>query len=131
MEIARQGTNKSEGESTEQALSMICFEDFARVRMHVGTVIAAEINQKARKPAYILKVDFGSEYGIKTTSAQIVENYKPEELIGQQVVAVLNFPPKNVAGVTSEVLVLAAVCSDEGTVLLYPSSPVTNGSRIL
>lgn len=131
METARQGINKSEGDSAEPALSTICFEDFARIRMHVGTVIAAELNPKARKPAYVLKVDFGGDYGIKTTSAQIVENYKPEELIGRQVIAVLNFPPKNVAGVTSEVLVLAAVCSDEGTVLLSPSGPVTNGSRIL
>jgi tRNA-binding EMAP/Myf-like protein len=81
MEIARQGANKSDGESTEHALSMICFEDFARVRMHVGTVIAAEINQKARKPAYILKVDFGGEYGIKTTSAQIVDNYSAKSCV--------------------------------------------------
>lgn len=130
MDIARQGSDKSGEANTEIPVSTVSFEDFAKIKIHVGTVIAAEINPKARKPAYILKVDFGEEHGVKTTSAQIVENYQPEALIGRQVIAVLNFPPKNIAGVASEVLVLAAVCSNTGTVLLSPSIPVENGSRI-
>ena len=106
------------------------FDTFLKVDIRVGTIIEVQENIKARKPAYILKIDFG-ELGIKTSSAQIVENYPKENLLNQQVVAVVNFPPKLVAGVKSEVLVLAAVCDTNGTVLLQPNLSVGNGTRIL
>lgn len=106
----------------------IAFSDFLKVDLRVGTIIAAEDNLKARQPAYVLTIDFG-QLGQKTSSAQITQNYSKEELIGKQIVAVVNFPPKRVAGIKSEVLVLAAV-STKGTVLLEPNLAVENGTRI-
>jgi tRNA-binding protein len=111
-------------------LQTIDFSDFLKVGMVVGTILAAELNPQAKKAAYRLSIDFG-EWGIKQSSAQITENYKPEDLVGMQVVAVINFPPKKVAGLRSEVLVLAAVCQEKGTVLLQPTEKVKNGTRIL
>ena len=72
---------------------MITFEDFAKIDIRVGTVLEAELNKKAKKPAYKLKIDFGNEIGIKKTSAQITDYYTPDELIGKQLLAVVNFPP--------------------------------------
>jgi tRNA-binding protein len=109
----------------------ISFEDFHKVQMHVGTVLTAEENTKARNPAYVITIDFGPEIGVKTSSAQITERYTPEQLIGSQVIAVTNFPPKRVAGIKSEVLVLAGVCSESGTTLLSLTHEVTNGTRVL
>jgi len=108
----------------------INIEDFLKVDIRVGTILKAKINQKARKPAYILEIDFGEEIGSKITSAQITQNYSINELIGKQVCAVVNFPIKRIAGVKSEVLVLAVVCKDNGTVLLQPDREVANGERI-
>lgn len=121
------------GVATDNNLQLprITFEDFEKVHMHVGTILTAEATPKARKPAYVLTIDFGNELGIKTSSAQIVSNYRVESLVGRQVIAVLNFAPKNVAGVVSEVLVLATLCPKGGTLLLSPGAPVENGSRIL
>lgn len=107
---------------------MIEFSDFERVEIHVGTVLSAQPNPKARRPAYVLEVDFGP-LGIKTSSAQITEHYRPEDLIGTQVAAVVNFAPKRIAGVQSEVLILASVGND-GTVLLAPTRRVADGSRV-
>mgnify|MGYP001557228684 CR=1 FL=1 len=98
--------------------------------MRIGTIVDARPNVKARQPAYVLTIDFGNEIGTRTSSAQLTENYAASELIGKQVSAVMNFPPRRIAGVKSEVLVLAGVCPLNGTVLLYPSSSVTNGTRI-
>jgi tRNA-binding protein len=111
-------------------LEKIEFEDFLKVGMAIGTIIAAEWNTKAQKPAYKLQIDFG-DLGVKLSSAQITENYTPENLIGQQIVAVMNFLPKRIAGVKSEVLILGAVCSEKGIILLKPSLKVQNGTRIL
>jgi tRNA-binding protein len=111
--------------------SDIQFEDFLKVDIRAGTIIEAKINSKAKIPAYILTIDFGA-LGIKVSSAQVTEHYKSDDLIGKQIVAVTNFPVKRVAGIKSEVLVLA--CVDKaavGTVLLHPSIPVPNGSRVL
>ena len=108
----------------------INIEDFLKVDIRVGTILSAKINQKARKPAYILEIDFGDEIGTKITSAQITQNYSINELIGRQVCAVVNLPIKRIAGVKSEVLVLAVVCKDNGTVLLQPDREVTNGEKI-
>lgn len=107
------------------------FQDFLKIQMHVGTILSASVNKKARNPAYVLDVDFGSLIGVKKTSAQITENYSLGKLVGMQVVAIINFPPKRVAGIKSEVLVLAAVCKSTGTTLLSLTDQVENGTRIL
>lgn len=112
--------------TAEQTLS---FDDFLKVDMRVGTVIAVENNPTARKPAYVLTIDFG-ELGIKTSSAQITHHYTADELIGSQVIGVVNFPAKRIAGVKSEVLVLGAPDSSNEVVLLRPSAFVQNGARI-
>ena len=109
---------------------MIDFEDFQRVELAVGTVLEAELNEKARAPAYALRIDFGGAYGERRSSAQLTENYNAQDLVGRQVVAVMNFPPKRIAGVRSEVLVLGAVSDERGVVLLAPDMGVENGARI-
>ncbi len=107
----------------------VTFEDFRRVRIHAGTVVEAAPNPKARVPAYVLRIDFGP-LGMRTSSAQLTRNYTPGELVGRQVVAVMNFPPKRVAGVKSEVLVLGTVSDEAGVVLLHPTFPVENGAPV-
>lgn len=107
----------------------INFADFARLELRLGTVTAAVPHERARHPAYVLTLDFGP-LGTRTSSAQLTENYTPEALVGRQMVAVMNLPPKRVAGVKSEVLVLAAVSEDAGTVLLAPERLVENGTRV-
>lgn len=107
----------------------LTWEDFTKVDIRTGTVLEAELNAKARVPAYVMKIDFG-ELGIKTSSAQITRNYEAVDLVGKQVVAVTNFPPKRIAGIKSEVLVLGAVCDDHDIVLLEPTFPVKNGMHI-
>lgn len=109
----------------------ISFDDFLKVDMRVGTILSAEPNVKARKPAYVLTIDFGPEYGIRTTSAQITEAHRLEDLPGCQVLAVMNFPPKRVAGVKSEVLTLATLEESGRAVLITPSQAVPNGTRLL
>ncbi|KAF3978126.1 MAG: tRNA-binding protein [Methylococcales symbiont of Iophon sp. n. MRB-2018] len=108
----------------------ITFEDFLNVDIRAGTIVSATTNLKAKKPAYVLDIDFGYDIGIKKSSAQLTENYTEESLIGKQICAVMNFPPRRVAGVKSEVLVLAIICKDTGTVLMEPSMSVTNGERL-
>ena len=98
--------------------------DFEKVELRVGVVLTAELNPKARKPAYIFTVDFG-EYGVKTSSAQVTALYKPEELIGRQVLCVCNFAPKRVAGVKSEVLITGVANADGDIVLACRYPPVT------
>ncbi len=105
------------------------FDDFMKVDMRVGTVTQCQLNPKAKKPAYILTIDFGS-LGIKTSSAQLTVNYTVESLIGKQVIAVVNFPIKRIAGIASEVLVLGAYSTEKDVILLQPTLPVENGSRI-
>lgn len=108
---------------------MIDFEDFKKVDIRCGTITDAKLNQKARKPAYVLQIDFG-ELGKKVSSAQLTENYLPSDLVGMQVVAVVNFPPKRIAGVKSKVLVLGALDKEKGTVLLQTERNVSNGTKI-
>ncbi len=114
---------------SERDISEISWDDFMKVEIRTGTVLEAGPNEKARAPAYVMKIDFG-ELGIKTSSAQITKNYAAQELVGKQVVAVTNFPPKRIAGVKSEVLVLGAICDDHDIVLLEPTFKVKNGMRI-
>ena len=108
---------------------MAIIDDFLKLDIRVGTLIEAEINKKARKPAYKIKIDFGKELGIKTSSAQITEVYKPEQLINKQVICVVNFPPRQVADVMSEVLILGTN-SKQGIILLKPDEKVENGDKI-
>lgn len=108
---------------------MITIDDFLKVDIRVGTIIEASINEKAKKKAYKLKIDFGEELGIKTSSAQITECYLPNDLIGMQIIAVVNFPPRQIATVKSEVLVLGSD-SEQGIILLNPTQKVKNGDKI-
>jgi tRNA-binding protein len=110
--------------------SDLSFDDFQKVEIKIGTILEAHLNEKARNPAYVLRLDFGEKIGVKTTSAQLTENYRPQDLVGKQVSAVMNFPPMRVAGVKSEVLVLAGVCEKNRTILLHPSSMVENGTSV-
>jgi export-related chaperone CsaA len=107
----------------------IIFEDFSKVRIIIGTILEAELNPKANKPAYILKIDFGN-YGIKTSSAQITKNYSKDNLIGMQISAVVNFPIKKIAGIKSEVLVLGVISEQKDIILLTPTETVEEGSLV-
>ena len=108
----------------------ITYEDFKKVMIKVGTVIEVKKNEKARKPSLVVKVDFGSEIGIKQSSAQITDFYNSENLIGKQVIGVCNFPIKNIAGIISEVLILGAIDKDGKVVLVHPSQKTGNGLDI-
>jgi tRNA-binding protein len=108
----------------------ITYEDFKKVMIKVGTVIEVKKNEKARKPSLVVKVDFGSEIGIKQSSAQITDFYNSENLIGKQVIGVCNFPKKNIAGIISEVLILGAIDKDGKVVLVHPSQKTENGLDI-
>ena len=109
--------------------SVIKYEDFQKIQILTGTIKTAEINKKARKPAYVLSIDFGPELGIKISSAQIT-NYSIDDLINRQIVAVCNFESRNIAGVESEVLILGAINKKEEVILLEPRQLVNNGSEI-
>ena len=108
----------------------ISFDDFLKVDIRVGTVIEAGLNKTARKPAYKLRVDLGEEIGIKTSSAQLVDLYSAEDLVGRQVAAVVNFPPRQVAKVMSEILVLGFPNEEGQVVLVAIDKPVPNGGRL-
>ena len=108
---------------------MATFDDFMKIDIRVGEIISAEVFQKARKPAYKLVLDFGEEIGIKKSSAQITECYKAEELVGRQVLGVVNFPPRQIADFKSEVLVLGTY-SEQGVVLIQPSQKVKKGDKL-
>jgi len=108
---------------------MISWEDFEKIDLRVGTILEAQQFEKALKPAYQLLIDFGG-LGIKKSSAQITKLYQCEVLIGLQVVAVLNFPPKQIANFISECLVLGVYNANQEIVLLHPGMPVSNGDKI-
>lgn len=109
---------------------MATVDDFLTLDIRVGTVIAAEPFPEARKPAIKLRIDFGTELGVKKSSAQLTVHYTPEQLVGRQVVAVVNFPLRRIAGFESDVLVLGAMPSEKEVVLLAVDRAVDDGTRI-
>ena len=109
---------------------MITWNDFERVEMRIGTILNVEDFPEARKPAYQITVDFGIEIGIKKSSAQITKRYTKEELIGKQIIAVVNFPKKQIGKFMSECLVLGSVGTENDIVLLTSDIKVENGLRI-
>jgi tRNA-binding protein len=108
----------------------ISWQDFERVEIRVGTVVDAKPFPEARKPAYIMEVDFGPEIGRKRTSAQVTDHYTPEELIGRQVVGVINFPVKRIGPMRSEFLLTGFYRPDGGVILAIPDKPVPNGAKL-
>ncbi len=110
--------------------SDINLEAFSKIDVRVGTVIGCKPFERARKPALQLMIDFGTDLGIKKSSAQIAHHYTPEQLVGTQLIAVVNLPPKQIAHFTSEVLVLGVSDSEGYIVLLRPEQPVPNGQRM-
>ena len=106
------------------------FDDFARLEIRAGAIWAARAFPQARRPAYRRTVDFGPEIGVKKSSAQITEQYRPEELVGMQVLAVVNFPPRQIGPVLSEVLVLGVPDAEGEVVLLTPGHEVPLGGRM-
>ena len=108
----------------------ITYDIFNKVDMRLGTVISVKKNEKARKPSLVVEVDFGKEIGIKQSSAQITHYYNEENLNGKQVIAVCNFPEKNIAGVVSQVLILGSVDSEGKVTLVHPSQKADNGLPI-
>jgi tRNA-binding protein len=108
----------------------ITWGDFEKIDMRVGTIIEVDAFPKARKPAYKLTIDFGGEIGIKCSSAQITAHYKKEDLLQRQVVAVVNFPPKQIADFISECLVLGVYDDNKDVILLQPGQQATNGNKI-
>lgn len=109
----------------------ISFEDFLQVELRVGEVVSAEVFAEARKPAYILHVDFGPGIGVLKSSAQITVHYQPGELIGRQVVAVVNFPAKQIGSIQSQCLVTGFHDENGAVALCVPDKPVPKGSRLL
>ena len=108
----------------------ITFDDFEKVDIRIGTIIGVEPFPEARKPAFKLKIDFGSTIGVKKSSAQITKHYTIDQLLGRQVAAVVNFPPRQIATFFSEVLVLGSVDTEGVVTLLIPERGVKNGLRI-
>lgn len=109
----------------------ISWEDFQKIDLRVGTVISAQPFPEARRPAYVLHVDFGTELGTLKSSAQITDHYQPEELIGRQVLAVVNFPPRQVGPLRSQCLVTGFHDASGAVVLAGPDGPVPNGTALL
>lgn len=108
----------------------ISWADFEKIDIRLGTIIKAEEFPKAKKPAYQLTIDFGEELGTKRSSAQITKHYSPADLEGKQIVAVVNFPPKQIANFISECLVLGVYDEQKEVILLQPQKPLLNGLKI-
>lgn len=108
---------------------IITFDDFAKIDIRVGEVVAAEPFEKVKMPAYKVWVDFGDEIGVKKSSAQITECYEAGELVGKQVLAVVNFPPKQIKDFMSEILILGIYAS-QGVVLIEPQQAVNKGDKL-
>ena len=108
----------------------ISYEQFDKIDLRLGTVISVKKNEKARKPSLVVKVDFGKEIGVKTSSAQITHCYSEQNLIGKRVIGVCNFPEKNIAGVKSQFLLLGSIDPEGKVTLVHPSQKAENGLTI-
>ncbi len=111
-------------------MDQITYDDFARVDIRVGTVLDAQPLEGARKPAFRLEIDFGPELGVRKSSAQLTVHYTPQSLVGRQVAAVVNFPPRQIGKFMSQVLTLGFPDADGAVVLIVPDKPVPNGGRL-
>lgn len=111
-------------------MDMITWNDFERIELRVGTIVEVDDFPKARKPAYILHVDFGSELGIRKSSAQITVHYTKESLLGKQVIGVVNFPPKQIGPIQSECLITGFYREDGSVILAVPDQPMANGCKL-
>ena len=109
---------------------MIGLKDFEKVDIRVGTIVESSFNDKSNKPCIILIIDFGTKIGLKKTSAQLTKNYNPDELIGKQIAAVINFPPKQIGKMISEILVLGFPDDNNEPILVLPSKKVVNGGKL-
>lgn len=105
------------------------FDDFTKLDIRAGVILSAKLNPKARKPAYVLRIDFGPEIGVKTSSGQFVDCYTAEQMVGKTILGVVNFPARKIADCLSEVLVLG-VYAKQGVVLLQPEQGVSRGDRV-
>jgi tRNA-binding protein len=117
-------------DTTATRAAEIKFDDFLKVDIRVGTVLEVEPYPEARKPSYKLKIDFGPDIGVKRSSAQITKYYTPDTLVGRQVAAVVNFPPRQIGKFMSEVLTLGFPSAEGEVVLIAPERAVPNGSRL-
>ena len=111
-------------------METISWQDFEQVDLRVGTIVTAEVFEKARRPAYILHIDFGPDIGVLKSSAQITDLYLPDELVGQQVLGVVNFPPKQIGPIQSQCLITGFPQTDGSVVLIQPERAVENGSKL-
>tara|TARA_A200000113_G_scaffold194835_1_gene185044 strand:+ start:48 stop:380 length:333 start_codon:yes stop_codon:yes gene_type:complete len=109
---------------------MITFNDFEKIDIRVGTIVQTSVNDKANKLSMLLVIDFGESIGLKKTSAQLMQNYNPDDLLGKQVAAVINFPPKQIGKMISEVLVLGFPNEERNPILIMPSQKVPNGGKL-
>jgi len=109
---------------------LISYSDFTKIEIRLGTIISAELNDKLRKPSFVLKIDFGNEIGIKKSSAQLKKNYNINQLIDKQIAAVINFPKKQIGDLISEVLVLGFPDENNEPILFSPDKKLTNGGQL-
>ena len=109
---------------------LISYSDFTKIEIRLGTIISAELNNKLRKPSFVLKIDFGNEIGIKKSSAQLTKNYSIDQLIDKQIAAVINFPKKQIGDLISEVLVLGFPDNNNEPILISPDKKLLNGGQL-
>ena len=111
-------------------IDLISYSEFKKIEIRLGTIISAELNNKLRKPSYVLKIDFGDEIGVKKSSAQLTRNYKVDQLLHKQIAAVINFPKKQIGDLISEVLVLGFPDNNNEPILICPDKKLANGGRL-
>ena len=109
---------------------LISYSDFKKIEIRVGTIISAELNNKLRKPSYVLKIDFGDKIGIKKSSAQLTKNYTIDQMLHKQITAVINFPKKQIGNLISEVLVLGFPNENNEPILISPDKKLINGGQL-